>query len=200
MEGANRFATAAVGNEFPARSGTNVGDAYVVDGADADPNRGWSDAVTVGSLAAQQGRPILLVTTETLPDDTQEAISNLGVDRVTIVGGPLRCRRASPTRSTTHVQPWTASPAPPGSRRPGASRKLRNRPARIRSVCGSRQADRSPTRRVTSCSSGNSQPGIRELDDHYREGTGIALSNSTSSGPITNRWRSPSMIAAGSLS
>lgn len=53
--GSNRFATAgAVARALP---GTH---AYPVDGAHPHPARGWSDAVSVGSLAAHQRAPIVL--------------------------------------------------------------------------------------------------------------------------------------------
>ena len=40
---------------------------YVAEGADADPMRGWPDALSASALAAAQGAPILLVTTDELP-------------------------------------------------------------------------------------------------------------------------------------
>lgn len=88
VEGGDRFATAAaVATELGKLSGTDIENPYVVEGQDPDPNRGWPDAVAVGFLAAQQKRPILLVTTETLPAATNTALKDSGAERATIVGG-----------------------------------------------------------------------------------------------------------------
>ncbi|MBW3663591.1 MAG: cell wall-binding repeat-containing protein [Actinobacteria bacterium] len=69
-------------------AGPDLDHVYVVEGADLDPGRGWPDAVSVAGLAARQGEPVLLVTTEALPPATRRAISDLGVGTATIVGGP----------------------------------------------------------------------------------------------------------------
>ena len=83
IEGSNRFATAAaVAPELPATS-----HAFIVEGADASPTRGWPDAVAVSALAARVGSPILLVTTESLPDATRQALIDLGITSATVVGG-----------------------------------------------------------------------------------------------------------------
>lgn len=77
--GKTRFHTAAdiaaiVGGE----------EVYVTEGWDEDPKRGWPDAVSVSPLASFQQRPILLVTTDELPDATAAALDG----RIaTIVGG-----------------------------------------------------------------------------------------------------------------
>ncbi|MBW3665505.1 MAG: cell wall-binding repeat-containing protein [Actinobacteria bacterium] len=62
---------------------------YIVEGADPDPSRGWPDALSVAPLAAHQQRPILLVTTEVLPEATKRAIDELDATEATIVGGPV---------------------------------------------------------------------------------------------------------------
>lgn len=81
--GSDRFATAAlVAAELPPTTS-----AYVAEGADASPTRGWPDALSVSALAAAQARPILLVTTERLPDPTATALGDLGIDEVTVIGG-----------------------------------------------------------------------------------------------------------------
>lgn len=81
--GADRFATAAlIADEL---GGTSV---YVTEGANADPARGWPDAVSVSGLAAQQQRPLLLVTRDRVPAATRAAMQDLDVEDVTIVGGP----------------------------------------------------------------------------------------------------------------
>ena len=59
--------------------------AFVVEGVDDDPARGWPDAVTVGHLAAHLGSPILLVSTDHLPDATIRRLG--GRAGATIVGG-----------------------------------------------------------------------------------------------------------------
>lgn len=90
LAGRSRFETAGVIGErllsarpdgpFPDRS-------YVVEGIHPDPSRGWPDAVAVASLAARQRLPVLLTDAETLPEDTQTALGDLGVAEVTVVGG-----------------------------------------------------------------------------------------------------------------
>lgn len=62
----------------------------VVEGANADPSRGWPDAVAAGAWAASTGSPILLTTTGGLPGPTLDALHALSGDLggVTIVGGP----------------------------------------------------------------------------------------------------------------
>lgn len=85
ISGPNRFATAVeVMDQVAEITGEAADHVYVVEGQDADPSRGWPDAVSVSYLAAAQGRPILLVTTEALPSETADALS--GVD-ATIIGG-----------------------------------------------------------------------------------------------------------------
>jgi putative cell wall-binding protein len=82
ISGVNRFDTARlVAQEL---GGT---EAYLVEGANADPARGWPDAVAVSGLAALQRRPILLTTSGSLPKETAAAIDALGTTTVTIVGG-----------------------------------------------------------------------------------------------------------------
>ena len=80
--GSNRFDTAAqIAEDVP-----NPGDmAFVVQGQDPDPNRGWPDAVAVSALAAFTETPILLTMTDTLPDDTRDAV--IGLQGAEIVGG-----------------------------------------------------------------------------------------------------------------
>lgn len=82
LAGPTRFDTAAAIARHV--GGSHV---YIVEGADVDPSRGWPDAVAVSGLAAHRGHPILLTTTEVLPDATVRAIDDLEVDSATIVGG-----------------------------------------------------------------------------------------------------------------
>jgi hypothetical protein len=60
---------------------------FVVEGVNADPARGWPDAVAVSALAATVERPILLVRRDALPEVTRRTLLELAVDEVTIVGG-----------------------------------------------------------------------------------------------------------------
>ncbi len=83
LAGPTRFDTAAdIAELLPATDTV-----YLVEGADADPSRGWPDALAVGPLAAEQGHPILLATTESVPDATSAALEALGTTNVVIVGG-----------------------------------------------------------------------------------------------------------------
>ena len=85
IAGADRFATAAqIAERLPVTTS-----AYVVEGADPDPGRGWPDALAVGPVAAEQGRPVLLVETDEVPAATAAALERLGTEDVTIVGGPV---------------------------------------------------------------------------------------------------------------
>jgi putative cell wall-binding protein len=87
IAGQNRFETARLVAQQVAAGRQASSAAYFVEGANADPRRGWPDAVAVGSLAAFQGRPILLVTRDGLPTPTAQAIADLGVTEGTVVGG-----------------------------------------------------------------------------------------------------------------
>lgn len=84
--GANRFETARQIARLVA-DGVAVDTAYVVEGANSDPNRGWPDAVSVSGLAAQTGRPILLATRDDLPQPTRASLDELGIAEAVIVGG-----------------------------------------------------------------------------------------------------------------
>ncbi|MBW3662383.1 MAG: cell wall-binding repeat-containing protein [Actinobacteria bacterium] len=84
--GEDRFATAALIAAEVIGDGTL---AYIVEGLNADPARGWPDAVSASGLASAEQRPILLVTTDTMPAATRDAIRDLGITQVRIVGGPV---------------------------------------------------------------------------------------------------------------
>lgn len=86
-DGPDRFATAVAVAERVTRQAAN-GTVYVVKGADASPERGWPDAVAVASSAAGRRRPVLLVTTEALPDATRAFLEEHDVERAVLVGGP----------------------------------------------------------------------------------------------------------------
>lgn len=97
VAGGDRFDTAAlIAARLPAGA-----DAYVVEGADADPVRGWPDALSVSPLAAFQQRPILPVTTEDVPPATLRALDELGVERATVIGGTAAVSEAVQQALTT---------------------------------------------------------------------------------------------------
>lgn len=84
VSGPDRFSTASeVAALLPPSSV-----AYLVEGANADPGRGWPDAVASSALAALTKQPVLLATRDGLPDATQQALKSRGVTEVVIIGGP----------------------------------------------------------------------------------------------------------------
>lgn len=52
-------------------------------------NRAWPDALAAGPLAANSRQPILLTRQDGVPDATAQALDDLGVSRVTVLGGPV---------------------------------------------------------------------------------------------------------------
>lgn len=79
--GFDRFDTAAlIAAELPTGD-----DAYLAEGQNADPNRGWPDALTVSALAAFRQRPVLLVTNDSVPPPTAAALGTY--ESATVVGG-----------------------------------------------------------------------------------------------------------------
>ncbi|MBW3665695.1 MAG: cell wall-binding repeat-containing protein [Actinobacteria bacterium] len=91
-EGDNRFGTAAaIAEEL---GGRNV---YVTEGIDADPTRGWPDAMSISPVAAERGWPILLTDTHTLPGETGDALASLNANTATVVGGPVAVSEAVET-------------------------------------------------------------------------------------------------------
>lgn len=86
VAGASRWDTAA---RAAAELDGNPTRAWIVEGADPDPQRGWPDAVAAAPAAAAAGQPVLLTDTGTLPDDTADALGTLGITDVTIVGGTI---------------------------------------------------------------------------------------------------------------
>ncbi len=87
LAGENRFDTARLVAEQLITEGVAPKGVYVVEGAHADPARGWPDAVSVSAVAAAQQQPILLVTHGQLPDETVDAIAAADAEEVTVVGG-----------------------------------------------------------------------------------------------------------------
>ena len=88
LAGDDRFETAAriadVLDDLVPGSPTGV---FVTEGIDADPTRGWPDALAAGPWAAGAGEPILLTDTDVLPGPTRDAIVASGSAQATIVGG-----------------------------------------------------------------------------------------------------------------
>lgn len=83
ISGPNRFATAvAIARRLDAS------EVFLVEGIDANPARGWPDAVSAGPLASAGNRPILLTPTESLAPETAAALDELNTTKVTLVGGP----------------------------------------------------------------------------------------------------------------
>ncbi len=83
--GANRFATAAaIAHEVAPGTG---GPLFLVEGASADPSRGWPDALSAAPYAAFLGVPIVLTVTGELPADTKALIDQLDPSEIIIVGG-----------------------------------------------------------------------------------------------------------------
>jgi len=60
---------------------------YITEGADPDTTKGWPEVVSVSDLAARQGRLILLVTQNNLPDPTKGALQDLEVNSATVIWG-----------------------------------------------------------------------------------------------------------------
>lgn len=87
LDGPTRFDTAAAVATAVVAAGGDISAVYLVEGEDADPARGWPDAVAAGGLAARQGRPILLARSEDVPAVTREAMAELGTVLAVAVGG-----------------------------------------------------------------------------------------------------------------
>ncbi len=84
VDGEDRFDTAAqIAERLP-----DPDRAYVVRGIGDTPDTGWEDAVAVSALAAFEGNPILLSTTDALPDATRTALETSGIEDARLVGGP----------------------------------------------------------------------------------------------------------------
>ncbi len=117
--GASRFSTAAdIASELPATS-----KGYIVEGRNADPNRGWPDALSVAAVAAAEGVPILLVERDGVPSDTLQAISDLGLTELVIVGGSAAV--SEPVRAQLEALPGvTVSARLSGASRFGTSRAV----------------------------------------------------------------------------
>lgn len=85
--GRDRFDTAAMVAAELERRGGRSDLVYVVEGADADPGRGWPDAVAAGFLAGLRRAPVLLVTTDSAPTATQAWLERRRPRTAVVVGG-----------------------------------------------------------------------------------------------------------------
>jgi putative cell wall-binding protein len=80
IAGTNRYDTAArLATRF--FTPTNTNGAYLVNGDN------FPDALAAGAASSYTGRPVLLTQTRTLPTATRDALDQLGITTVTIVGG-----------------------------------------------------------------------------------------------------------------
>lgn len=114
--GPNRFATAALIADA-VNAGSPSDEVILVEGGNADPARGWPDALSASGLAAASGIPILLGTQVDLPVETAPELAG---KEVTIVGGRVALddgveaaagatasslrRLSGPTRYATNVE------------------------------------------------------------------------------------------------
>ncbi|MGI9018648.1 MAG: cell wall-binding repeat-containing protein, partial [Euzebya sp.] len=89
LGGADRYAVAD--SVAAAMGGTR---AWVVEGENADPNRGWPDAVSAGPVAGLEGAPILLTRAGDLPQTTADTLARLGITDVSIAGGEAAVSQA----------------------------------------------------------------------------------------------------------
>ncbi len=85
LAGEDRFDTAGI---IATRLPEPSGQAFIVEGQNPDPGRGWPDAVSVSALAAYTQTPILLTRQNAVPAKTYEALDALDFTGTTIVGGP----------------------------------------------------------------------------------------------------------------
>ncbi len=91
VEGPTRFHTAAaIAEAFPAD-----GEALLVEGINADPARGWPDALAASALGGTAGVPVLLTAADALPEATADALA--GRSSVTVVGGTAAVSQAVAT-------------------------------------------------------------------------------------------------------
>jgi len=89
--GGNRFDTAVrIADELGRLRASD--EVIVVEGANADPARGFPDALSAAGLAAAEGLPILLATADSLPDETARALEP-DFD-VLVIGGEVAVSRA----------------------------------------------------------------------------------------------------------
>lgn len=93
IAGATRYHTAAAIAQRTTDGHSTA--AYVAAGRGATPDTGWHAALSVAPLAAAQGRPLLLVDPGTVPGATSDALRDLDVGSLTVVGGPAEIAEAT---------------------------------------------------------------------------------------------------------
>lgn len=76
---------------------------YIAEGSNADPARGWPDALAASPVAALQGWPVLLVARDTLPAATASALQELRPLEAVIVGGEAAVSQAVAAELAAHV-------------------------------------------------------------------------------------------------
>lgn len=89
IAGPDRWATAhLIAEQLEVVRGTPHSGAVVVEGANADPSRGWPDAVAASAFAAQRGWPIVPVLHDRLPEASADTLSSLSEGAgVFVIGG-----------------------------------------------------------------------------------------------------------------
>jgi len=80
LGGPDRFATAALVSQETFPDGADV--AYVATGA------AFPDALAGSAAAAAEGGPVLLVTRDSVPQETEQELARLEPSRVVVLGGP----------------------------------------------------------------------------------------------------------------
>lgn len=81
IEGPNRYATSA-------KAATAFGQADTVILASGESGR-YPDALTANYLSGLRNAPVLLTQQDETPEEVKKAISDIGADKVVIIGGPL---------------------------------------------------------------------------------------------------------------
>lgn len=87
VSGLNRYATAAAVADRLAELSGPARVLTLVEGINADPARGWPDALAATPLVVQEGGAVLLTDTASLAEPTRDAIRDLAPSTVRIVGG-----------------------------------------------------------------------------------------------------------------
>lgn len=85
VAGATRYDTAV---QVAAMQNAGGQEAFLVQGADPDPRRGWADAISISRTVRASGATLLLTATDALPEVTRDSLRAQDPSRVTIVGGP----------------------------------------------------------------------------------------------------------------
>jgi 5'-nucleotidase / UDP-sugar diphosphatase len=91
------FSTRRLAGEDRFETGTKIaadlvgaetgGPVFLVEGANANPNRGWPDGVSISAYAAYGGMPVLPVVTGTVPESVQTFLTAYEPSEIIIIGG-----------------------------------------------------------------------------------------------------------------